>query len=188
MGSETTDEPDPLRVEYTTVPELIELITYAVESVSLDFDRWGEEYATGPSLYFVLVSGVHSGTYADPLGDNTWPVETCRVVTEDLDGFVDAARTVGFNCDGAIVVSTDGTLQRQMVRIKSLSASEEATIEYASWMGTKHLSAVEASVRAEVVVAITLSEENGRMTIFNDGEYDDYRRDELGGVWRPTDS
>lgn len=51
---------DPLRVEYTTVSELIEFITYAVESISLGFDRWDEEYIRGPGLYFVVVTGVHS--------------------------------------------------------------------------------------------------------------------------------
>lgn len=116
-----------------------------------------------------------------------WPVETCRVVTEDLDRFVEATRTVGINCDGAVVISTDGTIQEEMVRVKSLSASEGSAIEYASWIGTKHLSAIEASIREEVVATITLSEENGRMTIFENGGYDDSQRDELGGVRRPTE-
>ena len=181
---------DPLRVEYTTVTELIEFITYAIESISLGFDRWDEEYVRGPGLYFVVVTGVHSRAYADQLGENTWPVETCRVVTENLDGFVEAARTVGHSRDGAIVISTDGTIQEQMVRIKSLGNSgagtEDETIESADWMGTKHLSAVEISVRDEIVAAITLSEENGRMTVFTEGIYDDYQRDELGGEWRLT--
>ncbi|MDZ7702353.1 MAG: diadenylate cyclase [Halobacteriales archaeon] len=178
-------------MEYTTVAELIDFITYAVESVSLGFDRWDEEYVRGPGVYFVVVTGVHSRDYADPLGENTWPVETCRVITENLDGFVEAAETVGHTRDGAVIISTDGTVQEQMVRIKSPSDREKAelgdeTVEYADWMGTKHLSAIEVSVREEVVAAITLSEENGRMSIFEDGEYDDYQRDELGGAWRPT--
>ena len=181
---------DPLRVEYTTVAELIDFIMYAIESISLGFNRWDEEYVRGPGLYFVVVTGVHSRAYADPLGENTWPVETCQVVTENLDGFVEAARTVGHSRDGAIVVSTDGTIQEQMVRIKSLGNSgagtEDETIESADWMGTKHLSAVEISVRDEIVAAITLSEENGRMTVFTEGIYDDYQRDELGGEWRLT--
>jgi len=182
---------ESLRVEYTTVAELIEFIKYAIESVSLGFDRWDEEHVRGPGLYFVVVTGVHSGAYADPLGENTWPIETSRVVTENFDAFVEAARTVGFRRDGAVVISTAGTGQAQMVRIKSPSGEEAAkadtTVKYADWMGTKHLSAIEVSVREEVVAAVTLSEENGRMTIFEDGEYDDYQRDALGGVWRPSD-
>mgnify|MGYP006292920365 CR=1 FL=1 len=182
---------DPLRVEYTTVTELIEFITYAVESISLGFDRWDEEYVRGPGLYFVVVTGVHSRAYADPLGENKWPTEMCRVVSEDLDAFVEAARTVGHSRDGAVIVSTDGTIQEQMVRIKSLDTTEARTadttkIEYADWMGTKHLSAIEVSVREEVVAAITLSEEDGRMTVFTDGTFDDYKRNELGGRWRST--
>jgi hypothetical protein len=183
---------DPLRVEYTTVGELIDFITYAVESISLGFDRWDEAYVRGPGLYFVVVTGVHAGGYADPLGENTWPVGTCRVVTENLDGFVGAAESVGHTRDGAVIISTDGTVQEQMVRIKSQSASEnreveDGMVEYADWMGTKHLSAIEVSVREEVVAAITLSEENGRVSVFQDGDYDDYLRGELGGVWRPSD-
>ncbi len=177
-------------MEYATVAELTDFITYALESISLSFDRWEEEHVRGPGLYFVVVSGVNSGAYADPLGDNTWPTETCRVVTDDLDGFVEAAETVGFEHDGAIVISTDGTVQEQMVRIKSPRREEalttDSTVEHADWMGTKHLSAVEVSLRDEVVAAITLSEENGRVTIFRDGQHEDYRREELGGVWRPA--
>jgi hypothetical protein len=183
--------PDPLRVEYTTVADLIEFITYAAEGTSLGFQRWDEDYVRGPGLYFVVVTGVHSGDYADPLGENTWPVETCRVVTENLDGFVEAAETAGHTRDGAVIVSTDGTVQEQMVRVKSQGDSksaenDEMTVEYADWMGTKHLSAVEVSTRDEVVAAVTLSEENGRVSVFKDGQYDDYQRSELGGVWRPT--
>jgi hypothetical protein len=79
-----------------------------------------------------------------------------------------------------------------MVRIRSQSDSEkregeDGTIEYADWMGTKHLSAIEVSVRAEVVAAVTLSGEDGRVSVFEDGEYNDYQRDDLGGVWRPTE-
>lgn len=192
QGEMTVTDFDPLRVEYTMVAELTDFITYAIESISLGFDRWGEEYIRGPGLFFVVVTGVHSGAYADPLGENTWPIETCRVATEDLDGFVEAARTVGHTRDGAVIISTDGTVQEQMVRIKSQSDDEkqkdrDESVKYADWMGTRHLSAIEVSVREEVVAAITLSEENGRMSVFEGGDYDDYQRDELGGVWRPTD-
>lgn len=181
-------DPDPLRVEYTTVRELIDFLMYTVESISLGFDRWEEEHIRGPGLYFVIVTGVHSGAYADSLGENMWPTETCQVVSEDLDRLVEAARTVGFTRDGAVIISTDGTIQEQMVRIKSQSdADEDTPLDYADWMGTKHLSAIEVSVRSEVVAAITLSEEDGRMSLFQDGSYDDYKRHELGGVWRPSD-
>lgn len=181
-------EPDPLRVEYTTVGELTDFLMYAVESISLGYNRWEEEHVRGPRLYFVIVTGVHSGSYADSLGENTWPTESCRVLSEDLDGFVEAARTVGFTRDGAVIISTDGTIQEQMVRIKNQGdVGEDERIEYADWMGTKHLSAIEVSVRSEVVAAITLSEENGRVSVFQDGSYEDYEPDDLGGVWRPSE-
>jgi hypothetical protein len=182
---------DPLQVAYTTVTELTELVTYAVESISLGFERWEEPYVRGPSLYFVLVAGVHSGEYADSLGENQWPTQTCRVVDNDLDTFVDAARTVAFERDGAVLISTDGTIQRQMVRIKSPGddrlARRQETVEYADWMGTKHLSAAEISVREDVWAAVTLSEETGRVTVFEDGGFDDYPRERLGERWRSAE-
>ena len=100
-----------LRVDYATVPRLIELVTYVAESISLEFKRWDEPYVRGPSLYFVLVSGIHARNYADPLGENIWPVDVCEVITDDFDGIVEAAESVAFNCDGAIIVSGDGTVQ-----------------------------------------------------------------------------
>lgn len=180
------EELDPLDVAYSTVPRLTELVTYAVESVSLGFERWDEEFVRGPSLYFVLVAGVHAGGYADPLGENRWPVETCRIVEEDLDAFVEAARTVAFECDGAVLVSADRTIQERMVRIKSRGelGRADAAVEYADWMGTKHMSAAEISVHQDVLAAVTLSEETGRMTVFAEGGFDTYLREELGQRWR----
>ena len=54
-------------------------------------------------------------------------------------------------------------------------------------MGTKHLSAAEISVRDEVWAAVTLSEETGRVTVFSDGEFEDYPRERLGERWRGAD-
>ncbi len=178
---------DPQRAEYDTVPNLIDMIQYVAEGISMEFDRWGEPYVTGPGLYFVIVADVHYGEYADPLGANTWPIDTCRVIPTTPDGFVEAARAVSRDRDGAVIVAADGTVQQQMVRITgptNIDAITDDTIDYADWMGTKHLSAIEASVRDEVLAAITLSEENGRVTVFADGQYTDYKRHELGGRWR----
>lgn len=46
-------------------------------------------------------------------------------------------------------------------------------------MGTRHMSALETSTRDEVAAAITLSEEDGRMTIFTGGEFQTYPREKL---------
>lgn len=145
-----------------------------------------EEFVRGPSLYFVLVAGVRWGGYADSLGKYRWPVETCRVVEEDLDAFVEAARTVAFECDGAVVISADRTDQERLVRIKSQGALDrtDTAVEYADWMGTKHTSAAGISVHGNVLAAVTLSEETGRMSIFADGGFDTCQRDELRERWR----
>ncbi|WP_303647850.1 diadenylate cyclase [Haloarchaeobius sp. HME9146] len=179
--------PNVGQAEYATLPETIDILRYSAESLSLNFTRWDERYVTGPSLYFIIVADIDFGKYTDPLGDNTWPVKHCPAVTISSDEFINAARNVAFSCDGAVVIAADRTIQEQLVRVRSPSATEpteEPPIASANWMGTKHLSALEISLREEVLAAVTLSEENGRVTTFRDGKYNDFERDELGGRWR----
>ncbi len=66
-----------------------------------------------------------------------------------------------------------------MVRVSQLSTAERTRIDelpYAGWMGTRHMSALETATREEVVAAITLSEEDGRVTFFTDEGFEDYQR------------
>jgi hypothetical protein len=182
-----TDD-DPLHASYATSRELMDLVRYTAETLSIEFDRWGEQYVSGPGLYVLIVADIDFGDYTDPLGANTWPVDRCRVVSEQPEAFIQATRDVAFDRDGAIVVAGDGTIQEQMVRVRNLDAAENdrgEEIFAADWMGTRHLSALEASTRDRVLWAVTLSEEDGRVSTFLDGEYRDYERDELGGRWRP---
>lgn len=155
---------------------LVETIVDAVERVSDEFDRWGEPYVRGPGLYVVVVDGTPEA-YSEPMGENRWPIEECPTITDDVDRFVDTAKRVGVTRDGAVVVGTDGQIEEQMVRLHDLRAADgsesgpDVTVEYADWMGTRHMSAVEASVRPNVVATITLSEEDGRVSVFVDGEH-----------------
>ena len=174
--------------KYATSQELMDHIRYTAESLSLSFDQWDEQYVSGPSLYVLIVAEVNFGAYTDPLGENEWPVDRCRVATESPEAFTKVTRDVAFSQDGAVVVTGDGTIQKQMVRVRSPSREEIAEIDdlqYADWMGTKHMSALETSLRDDVLWAITLSEEDGRVTTFLDGTYQDYPREEVGGRWRP---
>jgi hypothetical protein len=177
---------EPLQAHYATSQELMDLLRYTAETLSLEFTRWDEEHVTGPSLYLLIVADVDFGDYTDPLGGNTWPVDRCEVVSEEPESFIRAARDVAFTRDGAVIVAADGTVQEQMVRVRNLSPAEieRYDVTAADWMGTKHLSALEASTRKQVLWAVTLSEETGRVTTFLDGAYKDYERDELGGRWR----
>ena len=184
----TVTRADPLRAKYATSQQLMDLVRYTAETLSLSFTRWDEQYVTGPGLYCLIVADIGFGDYTDPLGENVWPVERCEVVPSDPESFIEVARDVAFNRDGAVVISGDGTVQEQMVRVRNLSSVErenEDEIVAAEWMGTKHLSALEASTRRQVLWAVTLSEEDGRVTTFLDGTYQDYDREELGGRWRP---
>ena len=174
--------------KYATSQELMDHIRYTAESLSLSFDQWDEQYVSGPSLYVLIAAEVNFGAYTDPLGENEWPVDRCRVATESPEAFTKVTRDVAFSQDGAVVVTGGGTIQEQMVRVRSPSTEEIAEIDdlnYADWMGTKHMSALETSLRDDVLWAITLSEEDGRVTTFLDGTYQDYPREEVGGRWRP---
>jgi diadenylate cyclase len=181
---------DKVLQKYATSQELMDHIRYTTESLSLEFDKWGERYVSGPSLYFLIVAEVNFDEYTDPLGDNTWPTNRCKVATQSPDAFTDVARDVAFSRDGAVIVTGDGTIQEQMVRVRSPAEGSVPGVEelnYAGWMGTKHMSALETSLREDVIWAVTLSEEDGRVTTFLDGTYQDYPRDEIGGRWRPDD-
>jgi diadenylate cyclase len=46
------------------------------------------------------------------------------------------------------------------------------------------MSALDTSLRDDVVTAVTLSEEDGRVTVFTDGAFEDDNRTTLGGRWR----
>ena len=184
------EELDRVLGRYATSQELMDQIRYTAESLSLEFDQWGEQYVSGPSLYLLIVADVNFDAYTDPMGENRWPIERCQVVTDSPESFMRVARDVAFSRDGAIVVTGDGTVQEQMVRVRSPSREYIKgfdNVEYAEWMGAKHMSALETSIREEVLWVITLSEEDGRVTTFLDGTYQDYPREEIGGRWRPEE-
>ncbi len=190
-SGESTDRADrvterSLTIEHSKVDAVVDRLVAVAENLSTGFDKWNEQYVSGPSLYFVVIADAYYGSYTDPLGENRWPTDVCRTVTDDLDSFTTATRDVAFACDGAVIVTVDGTIQEQMVRVKTpaeVDAGESERVEYADWMGTKHLSAAEISTRQEVLATVTLSEENGRVTVFRRGQYTDRRRNEIGGRW-----
>ncbi|MEF8813684.1 MAG: diadenylate cyclase [Halovenus sp.] len=190
-SGESTDNTDrvtqrSLTIEHSKVNAIIDRLVAVAENLSTGFDKWNEKYVSGPSLYFLVIADAYYGSYTDPLGENRWPTDVCRTVTGDLDSLTTATRDVAFSYDGAVVVTVDGTIQEQMVRVKTPAepdAGESEKIDYADWMGTKHLSAVEISTQKEVLATVTLSEENGRVTLFERGQYVDRRRSEIGGRW-----
>ena len=183
------EELDQVLKKYATSQDLMDEIRYVAESLSVEFERWGEQYVSGPSLYFLIVAETDFEEYTDPLGENTWPTKRCKVVFDSPDAFRRVAEDVAFSRDGAIIVTGDGTIQQQMVRVRSPSPKEIQAVrdlKFPDWMGTKHMSALETSLRENVLWAITLSEEDGRVTTYLDGTYQDYPRGEIGGRWRPS--
>ena len=190
--TETADRAEKLDIVYTRhrgINEMIDISRYCLEAVSLNFDRWGEAHVSGPGFYLAIVSGTSVEDYADPMGSNQWPVRMCRNVFGDIEDFYQAALTVSTTTDGAVIASIDGVLQEQMVRIKDpsrelLAARSDRQAAYEDWMGSRHMNALDTSVRDDVVATLTLSEENGRVTVFIDGQFHDYNREEIGGRWR----
>lgn len=176
--------------KYATSQDLMDRIRYVCESLSLSFDRWEEQYVSGPSLYFLVVAETDFETYTDSLGENVWPTDRCKIVSDSSEKFKRVAESVAFSRDGAIIVTGDGTIQKQMVRVRSPSRDEVPEVgqlSYPDWMGTKHMSALETSLRENVLWAITLSEENGRVTTYLNGTFQDYPRSDIGGRWRPDE-
>jgi hypothetical protein len=182
---------NPLDIDYRSherVQKLIDVIRFCVEDISLSFDRWDEPYITGPGLYFSIVSGFTVQDYADPMGNNRWPVSECRDVLDDVDSFYESTNEVARSRDGAVVISVDGIVQEQMVRFRDYPSDSvhatDHTIQYAEWMGSRHMSAADTSARPEVITTITLSAETGRVTLFEDGEYTTTPRDDLYQEWQ----
>lgn len=159
----------------TGVETVLDRIERCVATVSLGFDRWDDPRARGPGLYFV-VERDPAIEFVAPMGSNRWPVEDCGSVFAERETFLGTARSVAFACDGAIVVRADGTIRETMVRVEQLPVAEHRRVDdlpYAGWMGARHMSALETSTRDGVSAAVTLSEEDGRVTVFADGAFDD---------------
>lgn len=180
----------PLAIDYEHHPpvrELLDVVQYCLEEISLGFDGWDGPSDHGPGAYFALVSGRSLREYADAMGENVWPTEECWRVCGADTSFCETTREVAESRDGAVVVSLDGVIQEQMVRFRDLSTDDSAEregLEYGEWMGSRHMSALETSARDEVIATLTLSAENGRVTVFRDRTFDARTRDELAAEWR----
>lgn len=179
-----------LAIDYRShreVEVLVDRIRYCAESISLAFEEWDRPRVKGPGLYFAVVADRDYGDYADAMGTNRWPVETCRSVSGDYEAFAEASELVGFERDGGVVVAVDGVIEGQMVRFRDLEATAGDdlvdAVTYEDWMGSRHMSAVETSTRPAVVATVTLSEETGRVSVFRDGEVFSRERDEIGRKW-----
>jgi hypothetical protein len=164
-----------LKADDRDIDAILERIEGCVKDISLGFERWDDPYARGPGLYFV-VEREPMTEFAAPMGTNRWPVEDCATVFAETDVFLGTAQRVALSRDGAVVVHSDGTVEETMVRVKQLSPAEcrrTDDLPYAGWMGARHMSALETSTHQEVIATITLSEEDGRVTVFTDGTFED---------------
>lgn len=157
------------------IDPVLERIEGCVKDISLGFGRWSEPDVRGPGLYFV-VERESVEEFTAPMGSNRWPVEDCGSVLAETATFLGVAHRVGRSHDGAVVVHADGSIEEALVRVDQLVSGDSGRTEelpYGEWMGTRHMSALETSARPEVLAVITLSEEDGRVTVFTDGTFED---------------
>ncbi|MEF8807207.1 diadenylate cyclase [Natronomonas sp.] len=161
------------------VGRLQAVVRYCLEGIAVGFGKW-EDTAGAPGAYLAVVSGSSVADFADPMGDNYWP-ETGREPLEGFDAFYEALRTVAYDCDGAAVVSVDGIINEQLVRFRS---PRDVEVEYEPWMGARHMSALDVSTRDDVVATLTLSEETGRVTVFQNGTFESTPPERFGERWR----
>ena len=187
---------ESLTFEYEREPQtrrLINRLCDCAESISLGFDEYGNPHTKGPGLYAAVIAGRTVAGFADPMGNNRWPIEDCRNVLDDEDCFYEALSTVAQTGDGGIAIGVDGTVLSQMVRFRNVNTEDLppgkqlTDLQFADWMGARHMSAYELSLRREVVVTVTLSEETGRVTVFRDGEYETITRERLDEPWRESE-
>ena len=174
--------PDALAFDFWShdrVRHLEAIVRYSLEGIATAYGRFDGTEGPSPGAYLAVVSGHSVADYADPMGENHWPEEG-REPLWDLDAFYASLERVASTCDGAVVVSVDGVVNRQLVRFRS----PDVHLEYAPWMGARHMSALDISTREEVVVALTLSQESGRVTRFRDGTFESVTPDRFGERWR----
>lgn len=172
--------------QHDRVDRLIDVLTFHLETIALGFDRWGESRVFGPGMYIAVVVGPSVRSYADPMGANRWPDDGIRDPFADPDAFAKAVSEVAYDCDGAVLVSVDGVVSPQLVRFRMEEMPMD--LDYEPWMGARHMSALDISTRPDVVATLTLSEETGRVTVFEDGSFESVQRQDLGRPWREETS
>ncbi|MCL9818187.1 diadenylate cyclase [Natronocalculus amylovorans] len=175
--------------DHENVVEIVDRVRYCLESISLSFSEWNSPRIKGPGVYIAVIADRQYGEYADIMGKNQWPISQCMSVYHE-DAFYDACETVCLECDGGVVIAVDGQIEPTMVRFRDLgtvpseNGSRIKTVNYKPWMGARHMSAIETSVRPEVIATITLSEESGRVSVFRDGEMESRSRQQIATEWR----
>lgn len=174
-----------LRISYETHPtvkRLADLLQFQLEGIALEFDCWREAHIRGPGVYIAVIVGPSIEDFADPMGANRWPSDAPRNALDLSDAFKDALEKLAYTADGAIVVSVDGLVSNQLVRFTSTETPPDIT--YEDWMGSRHMSALDISTRADVVTTLTLSQESGRVTRFSNGRFESIERTDLGSPYR----
>ncbi|MDY6770452.1 MAG: diadenylate cyclase [Candidatus Nanohaloarchaea archaeon] len=162
------------------------------KQLSADFEPFDDEeeqkHIKGPGLYVVFYKGhdMDEDGIAEPMtGEgNVWhdlseDDDTTRYIQDPIEEQYDEWEEAAYD-DGAIVVFMNGKLHPYMMNLYTPPEDVRDEVNYQNKDGgTRHTSAAQNSARDEILTAITLSEERGDVTVFEDGEAEEYVREEF---------
>lgn len=132
----------------------------------------------GPGLYVAFVSAATIADIADQPNPNVWYDSDPRYVDDDC--LYKELRTVAQTQDQAVVIWMNGRVHEYNVRFLPPAPERRSNVTYPDERGTRHQSAAETSIRDEIVMTLTVSEEDGTVMTFWDGEADrTYQRPEI---------
>lgn len=170
-------EDDPFVQQWT---ERIE--TFA-KRLSAEFPDYGGDNVEGNSLYIIFYKESNlSDIVSDIMKDNVWSdLDKPRYIHGDEETLYEEFQELADpdnDYDGASAIFMNGRIHEKMLRIRDPDDELKEQARYSNKEGTKHISAAYTAVRDEVLKVITLSGKDGRVTVFEDGEFDEYRRNE----------
>lgn len=159
------------------------IVEYA-QRMSYDYEHYGEAdpdsdvSRKGPGLYVAFVSSSTISDIADQPNPNVWYDSEPRYV--DDDGLYPELRQVAQTQDQAVVIWMNGRVHEYNVRFLPPEPERRSDVRYPDERGTRHQSAAETSIRDEIVMTLTVSEEDGTVMTFWDGAVDQtYERREI---------
>lgn len=168
--------------------EALEIVEKGMKRCSYSSDSYEKEGSRGPGLYVVFTSEPLDPYHiAEDMKPNIWnELSEERTLSDNTEIFYEELGQVANSQDGAVLIEKDcekWKLYEENVRIHTPPEIREKT-DYTGVIdrGTKHRSAVEASNLDEIITTLTLSEEDGSVMRFLDGQRSKehcYSRDEI---------
>lgn len=159
------------------VDDWIDTVIDYAKDLSAAFEAYGEDNTKGPGLYVAFVSSDAVAEFADqPIANAWYERDEPRYVhdairdEEAAEEFYGELEQVANEMDQAVVVWMNGRLHGYNVRFLPPNEELREQVDYEADRGTRHQSAAETAIRDDIVMTLTLSEEDGAVTTFREGE------------------